>query len=115
MARTLIAPTTVPAAGVVLADVDVAAELTDGNSFTWASGRRLYVANGDSTTLTVTVQTPGTVGAQALAIADATFTVAAGAAKLLPRLGPEFRRTDGAVWLDYSGADTAVTVAVLDL
>jgi hypothetical protein len=116
MARTAITPTGVGAAGVVLADVDTAAELTDGNSFPWARGRHLYVANGDVTELTVTVQTPATVGAGALAVADATFTVAAGAARLLPALGIEFRRaSDGAVWVDYAGASASVTVAVLDL
>lgn len=115
MARTAIMPTTVGAAGVVLADVDTAAQLTDGNSFPWNRRRHLYVANGAATELTVTVQTPATVGAGALAVTDATFTVAAGAARLLPELGSEFRRADGAVWVDYAGATASVTVAVLDL
>lgn len=116
MARTAITPTALGATGAVLQDVDVTAELTDGNSFPWAKDRRLYVANGDATQLTVTVQTPATVGSQALAVADAPFTVDAGKARLLPELGPEFRRSsDGAVWVDYAGASTAVTVAVLDV
>ncbi|MGK5531539.1 hypothetical protein [Streptomyces sp. URMC 129] len=115
MARTAINATAVGAAGVLLPDVAAAAELTDGNSFVWAPNRRLYVSNGDSTALTVTVQTPGTAGTLGLAIADAPFTVAAGKARLLPKLGPEFRRPDGTVWLDYTGADASVTVAVLDL
>lgn len=115
MARTAVAPTAVGAAGVDPGGVAVAAELTDGNAFTWATGRRLYVANGDATPLTVTVQTPATVGAQALAVDDADFVIPAGEALIFPRLGGEFRRPDGAVWVDYSGATTAVTVAVLDL
>ncbi|MFI7014389.1 hypothetical protein [Streptomyces sp. NPDC050164] len=115
MARTAIAATAVGAAGVDPGGVAVAAELTDGNSFTWTRSRHLYVVNGDATPLTVTVQTPGTVGGQALAVADAEFTVPAGGDLLLPELGPEFRRPDGSVWIDYAGADASVTVAVLDL
>ncbi|MEU5608450.1 hypothetical protein AB0H03_06780 [Streptomyces sparsogenes] len=115
MARTALTPVAVGAAGVVLPDAGTAAQLTDGNSYLWAQGRRLYVHNGDSTDLTVTVQTPAT-SAMGLAIADATYTVAAGKARLLPAAGLETRRTsDGAVWVDYTGADTGVTVAVLDL
>lgn len=100
----------------MLSEVTVAAELVDGNAFPWSRTRRLYVANGDDVALTVTVQTPVTVGARALAVADEEFTIPAGEALLLPRLGPEFRRSaDGAVWVDYDGPDAAVTVAVLDL
>ena len=115
MARTPIVPVPVGASGVALPTAGTAAELTDGNSFVWADDRQLYVHNGDATDLTVTVQTPGTVGRQALALPDATFTVTAGAARLLPVLGLEYRRpVDGAVWVDYTGADASVTVAVLD-
>lgn len=114
MARTAIAPTVVPGAGVVLEDTAVAATLTDGNSFTWGPRKRLYVANGDAVDLTVTLQTPATVGSQSLAVADATVTVPAGKARLLRPLGSEYRRSDGDVWVDYAGATTAVTVAVLD-
>ncbi|MFD4264139.1 hypothetical protein ACFWR9_42665 [Streptomyces sp. NPDC058534] len=115
MARTALAPTSVGAAGVDPGGAAVAAQLTDGNSFPWGERRHLYVVNGDTTALTVTVQTPSTVGAQALAVADATYTIPAGGDLLLPRLGWEFRRTDGRVWVDYAGADASVTVAVLDL
>lgn len=116
MARTAVAVTAVGAAGVDPGAVAVAAELTDGNSFPWAAGRHLYVANGDVNPLTLTVQTPATVGTQALAVDDAQYVIAAGDALLLPRLGGEFRRaSDGAVWVDYAGATASVTVAVLDL
>lgn len=114
MARAAITATAVPTGGVVLDDSTTAAELTDGNSFAWGARSRLYVVNGDDTELTVTVQTPATVGPQALAVADATVTVAAGKSVLLRPLGTEFRRSDGTVWVDYSGADASVTVAVLD-
>lgn len=115
MARTAITPTDAGAAGVDPGGVAVAAQLADGNSFGWGDRRYLYVANGDATDLTVTVQTPATVGAQALAVADASYTVPAGGDLLLPRLGWEFRRSDGTVWVDYAGAAASVTVAVLDL
>jgi hypothetical protein len=114
MARALVAATAVPGGGLVLEDTAVAAELTDGNSFVWGPRRRLYVANGDATDLTVTLQTPATVGLSGLAVADATVTVPAGKSLLLRPLGTEYRRPDGAVWMDYSGAAASVTVAVLD-
>lgn len=116
MARTALTVTAVGAGGVSPSGVAVAAELTDGNSFPWAAGRHLFVANAAATPITVTVQTPATVGPQGLAVADAPFTVAAGANLLLPALGPEFRRpADGAVWVDYTGAAASVTVSVLDM
>ncbi|MEV7011550.1 hypothetical protein [Streptosporangium sp. NPDC051022] len=115
MARTPITPTALGATGVIPADVATAVNFTDGNSFVWRKGRQVYVANADDTTLTVTIPTPGTVGAQGLAIADGTFTVAAGKGRLLPSLGPEYRQPDGNVHLNYSGADSAVTAAVLDM
>lgn len=114
MARTPLAVSAVPAGGLVLEDVAAAAQLTDGNSFPWGTRRRLYVANAAATDLTVTLQTPATVGAQALAVADATVTLPAGKSVLLRPLGPEYRRSDGMVWLDYTGATASVTVAVLD-
>jgi hypothetical protein len=116
MARTLLAPISGRTAVLALEDIDSPAELTDGNAYAWAQGRRLYVANGDSVSLDVTLQTPGTVGTFGSPYPDATLTVAAGESALLPPLGLEFRRPDdGQVWIDYAGATTAVTVAALDL
>lgn len=114
MARTALAPIRVTTDGIDPAAVDTAANLADGNSFTWAKGRLLWVANGDDTPLTVTVVTPVTVGRAALAVADATVTVPAGGQRLCGPFGPEFRRADGSVHVDYTGADASVTVAVLD-
>lgn len=108
MARTLLDPVSGTTTAIDPTDEAGTAELTDGNSYEWAERRYLWVVNGDDSALTVTVQTPGTVGPQELAVADAEFTVPAGEARLLPRLGREFRR-------DYSGADASVTVAALDL
>lgn len=115
MPRTALAATAVPAAGLDLSTSGVAADTVNGNSFPWTASRRLYVHNGDASALTVTVATPGTVGALALAIADVTVTVAAGAGKLLPALGGEVRQGNGSVYVDWSGVTTAPTVTVLDL
>ncbi|MCC5580584.1 hypothetical protein IMZ11_33700 [Microtetraspora sp. AC03309] len=114
MARTALTPVALGAAGAVLPDAGSAANIADGNSFPWRSRRQVWISNGDDTALTVTVPTPGTVGRQALPIGDATFTVAAGKARLLPPLGDEYRQADGSVHLNYAGADASVTVAVLD-
>lgn len=113
MARTAITTTSVGASGVDPLAVAVPAELTDGNSYPWGARNRLFVTNGDAVDLTVTVQTPVTVGAGAYAVADATYTVPAGGNLLLRPFGAEARRTDGQVWVDYAGATAAVDVAVL--
>lgn len=116
MARTALTVTVPDVDGLDLADALAAAELTDGNKFPWGARRYLRVVNGDDTSLTVTVQTPATVGAQALAVADLAITVAASGDVLIGPLGPEFRQVaDGQVYVDYSGADASVTVTVLDL
>ncbi|MEV4457016.1 hypothetical protein [Microbispora sp. NPDC049633] len=115
MARTALTPVSLGTTGVLLPDAGAAANIADGNSFSWTSGRRVYVHNGDDTALTVTVPTPGTVGSLGLSIGDATFTVAAGKGRMLPALGQEFRQADGTVHLNYSGADATVTVAVVDI
>lgn len=115
MARTALAVTGPAAAGRDLAAALTAVNLTDGNSFPWGPRRYLRVVNGDTNPLTVTVQTPVTVGAQALAVADLTITVAASGDVLIGPIGPECRRTDGSVWVDYSGATASVTATVLDL
>ncbi|MFP8960032.1 hypothetical protein ACLIYP_05585 [Streptomyces nanhaiensis] len=116
MARTEITRTDLRSAAVDLSTAGAAAELTDGNSFAWSADRVLYVDNGDAVDLTVTVQTPVTIGRQARPVDDYDVVVPAGTAALLPRLGPEYRQPDdGAVWVDYAGATGSVTVAVFDL
>lgn len=115
MPRTALAATAVPAAGLDLSTSGVAADLANGNSYPWTAGRRLYVHNGDAAALTVTVPTPGTVGALGLAIADVTVTVAAGSGKILPAMGSEVRQGNGSAYVDWSGVTTPPTVTVLDL
>lgn len=115
MARTPIAPVRLTLAGTDLADVDVAAELTDGNSFVFKDGRSLYVMNGDDAALTVTVPTPITIGKGDLAVADTVITIPAGKPRILKGFGPEHRQADGTVHVNYTGTTpTAVTVAVFD-
>lgn len=116
MARVALTPVSGRTATVTLEAADAPAELIDGNSFLWAADRRLYIANGDVTPLTVTLETPGTVGTFGTPYPEAEVVVAADESVLLPPLGLEFRRPDdGAVWIDYTGATAAVTVAALDL
>lgn len=116
MARTaLTLHAAAPVAGLNLATALGAANLTDGNSFRWGANRYLRIVNGDSTTLTVTVPTPATVGPAALAVADQIATVAASGDFLMGPFGPECRQTSGDVFVNYTGADASVTVTVLDL
>ncbi|MEV4837784.1 hypothetical protein AB0K05_24900 [Nonomuraea sp. NPDC049486] len=115
MARTAVTVTTLTEAGIDPADVDQAAELTDGNSFPWAPHRLLYVLNGDDSALTITVPTPATVGRGQLAIADTTIAVPAGEYRIAGPFGPEHRQADGSVHVDYAGTTpSGVMVAVLD-
>lgn len=115
MARTALTPTVLTQAGINPEAVDVAAELTDGNSFAWSDRRLLFVRNGDDASLTVTVPTPGTVGRGALTIADTTITIPAGEYRLAGPFGTEHRQSDGSVHVNYAGTTpTSVTVAVLD-
>jgi hypothetical protein len=115
MARTALTATAVAEGGTDLTAVDVAAETTDGNSFAWAPHRVFWVLNGDDASLTVTVPTPATVGRSALAIGDASGTIAAAAHKIFGPYGSEYVQSDGTVHINYTGTTiTNVTVVVLD-
>jgi hypothetical protein len=84
-----------------------------GNSFPYVRGRFIEVINGSGSTITVTVQTPGSLDGN-LAIPDRTFTVAAGAnAKWAAGDGAIYMQTDRSIFVDYS-AVTSVTVGVFD-
>lgn len=115
MARTALTPTTISESGTNPTAIDTAAELTDGNSFPWRDHRLLFVLNGDDASLTVTIPTPGTVGRSGLTIADQTITIPAGEYRIAGPFGPEYRQSDGSVWVNYAGTTpTSITVAVLD-
>lgn len=84
-----------------------------GNSLAYVRGRFIEIKNGSGSTITVTVQTPGSIDGN-LAIPDRTFTVAAGAdGKWAAGDGNAYRQTDGSIFVDYS-AVTSVTVGVFD-
>jgi hypothetical protein len=101
--------------GIDLTAVDVAAELTDGNSFVWTATRKVWILNGDESAVTVTFPTPATVGRGGRAVADGGGSVPAAGHRLFGPFGPEFRQADGTVHIDYAGTTpSGVTVAVLD-
>lgn len=95
--------------------VDVAAQAVaaagGGDTAPVGPGRFLYVLNGDASSKTVTVATPGTV--KGLAIADATLVVAAGKHAIIP-LTDVYRGATGRAAITYS-AVTSVTVAAFEL
>jgi hypothetical protein len=102
-------------AGTSPAAIDVPAEVTDGNFFTYKAHRCVYVLNGDDASLTVTIPTPGTIGRGALAISDTAVVIPAGEYRLIP-FGLEHRQPDSTVHLNYAGTTpTGVMVAVLDV
>jgi hypothetical protein len=111
MPRTAITAQTVTSAGLASA-YEPANNL--GNSFAYVRGRFVEIKNGSGASITVTVQTPGSIDGN-LAIPDRTFTVAAGAdGKWSAGSGETYWQTDRSIWIDYS-AVTSVTVAVFDV
>lgn len=81
-----------------------------GDSCQTGAGVVLLVKNGDASSHTVTLVTPGTVNG--LAIADRAVTVAAGAEVAIP-VGAEYRdRATGRASVTYD-AVTSLTVAVV--
>lgn len=72
----------------------------------------LHVKNGDASSKTVTVATPGTVGG--LAIADAAQTIPAAGEAFIPLKSTYRDPATGRAGITYS-AVTSVTVAVLQL
>jgi hypothetical protein len=115
MARTAVTATRLLETGISPGAVDVAAEITDGNSFAWTKNSVLYVLNGDDASLTVAIPTPKTVGRSALTISDQSVSIPAGEYRLIGPFGSEYIQSDGTVWVNYSGTTPAgVMVAVLD-
>jgi len=112
MARTALTVNEVVRAGVAFSP---SAANVDGHSL--ANDRNaalfLYVNNGSGSSVTVTIQTPGTV--DGLAVADRTVAVAAAAEKLIgPFPSGVYDQSDGAVYVDFS-AVTSVTVAAFKI
>lgn len=95
--------------------VDLAGALTaaasGGDTAEVGPGKFLAVSNGDASSKTVTVTTPGTVSG--LGISDGSYVVAAGDIGIVP-LANVFRGTTGRASITYS-AVTSVTVGVFEL
>lgn len=90
-----------------------AAAASGGDQFVNTGSEFVSVYNADSDSMTVTIETPGTV--DDLAIADRTVTVDAGETKLIgPFQKSYYNDSSGYVQLTYSDA-TGVTVQVFRL
>ncbi|MFJ2002178.1 hypothetical protein [Streptomyces chartreusis] len=100
--------------GTGIADMAAQAVAAAGGGDTAPVGpnRFLYVNNGDASSKTVTVATPGTV--KGLAVAEATLVVAAGDHGILPLNDDVYRGPTGRAAITYS-AVTSVTVACFEL
>jgi len=71
----------------------------------------LHIKNGSGVSVTVTIQTPGTV--DGLAVADRTVVIPAGEERMPGVFPPaDYNQSDGAVYVDFS-AVTTVTVAAI--
>lgn len=109
MARSELTVQTIVKTG--LADTYAAANV-DGNSFDNDGNTFLHVKNAGVGSITVTIQTPGTV--DDLAVSDRTVTVANGAEKMIGPFPPGIYNQSGEVYVDYSGV-TSVTVGAFKL
>lgn len=100
---------------VATGTVDLVGALTaatvSGDTAEVGTGKFLVVNNGDATSKTVTIVTPGT--RSGLAISDGSYVVAAGDVAVVP-LGDVFRGSTGRAAITYS-AVTSVTVGVFEL
>ena len=71
----------------------------------------IHVKNGDSSSKTITIQTPGTV--DGLAVADRDVSIPAGEERMIGPFPPgQYNQSDGDIYVDYS-ATTSVTIAAL--
>ncbi len=101
-------PTQVPPLAGLAVDYDPAAG--GGDTCQTGAGVLLLVKNGDASTHTVTLVTPGTVNG--LAIADRAIPVAAGVTAAIPVTNDYRNPSTGRAAVTYDGV-TSVEVAVL--
>ncbi|MCY0961570.1 hypothetical protein [Streptomyces sp. H27-H5] len=106
-----LALTVVPVATGLTLDTSAVTATALGDTAPCGSNRFLYVFNGDASSKTVTVNTPGTVSG--VAIANVAVTVAAGKTAAIP-LTNIFRGADGRASITYDSV-TAVKVACFEL
>ena len=112
MARTALTVNRVDLDGVTKT---LAAANADGHSIPWNRNFRqwLTVKNGGGSSITVTVQTPRTVGG--LAVADRTVSVAAGAEVDIALTDTQnYLQADDSTYVDFS-AVTSVTVLASEI
>jgi hypothetical protein len=99
------------ATGLLDTGAALAAAASGGDTAEVGPGKFLVVLNGDASSKTVTIDTPGTVSG--LAIAQATYVVATLDTCIIP-LANVFRGSTGRASITYS-AVTSVTVGVFEL
>lgn len=89
------------------------AAATDGHSVENTGREFIHVKNGSGSSVTVTIQTPGTV--DGLAVADRTVAVPASGERMIGPFAPgDYNQDDDAIYVDYS-AITTVTIAAVQL
>lgn len=111
MARTALTVQTISRSGI--APSYASGDAANGHQFSNNGKTFLHVKNGGGSSITVTIQTPGSV--DGLAVADRTVTVANGAEKMIgPFPTTTYNQSGGLVYVDLS-ADTSVTLAAFYL
>lgn len=109
MARSALTLQTIAKTGIV---PSYASANVDGNSFANDGNTVLHVKNGSGSSITVTIQTPGTV--DDLAVAERTVTVANASEKMIGPFPPGIYNQSGEVYVDYS-AVTTITVGAFKI
>jgi hypothetical protein len=104
--------TAVPIAGGASITDNLVAAAAGGDSAAVGEGRFLVVKNGDASSHTVTISTPGTVAG--VAIAEVAVTVAASKLSVIPLSSRVFKDATGRAAITYD-AVTSVTVGVFEL
>lgn len=110
MARVALAVQTISRDGIVPAYT--AGDATNHHEFVNDGKTYIHVKNGGGGSITVTIDTPGSV--DGLAIADRTVTVANGSEKKIGPFPSSYNQSGGLVYVNLSGA-TSVTLGAFKL
>lgn len=114
MARTVITKTTPSTNGVAittLTAVDAAAS-PNGMAYVSDGTELVIIRNGDASTHTMTVDIPGLVDGQT--VTDKTVTIPAGGTYIAGPYGPQYRQSNGQVYLNFDAA-TSMSVGVINV
>jgi len=110
MARTILSVQDIARSGL---EPSYEAANADGESVANNGRVFVHVKNGSGSSVTVTIQTPGTV--DGLAVADRTVAIPAAEERMIGVFPPaDYNQSDDAVYVDFS-AVTTVTVAAIRL